>query len=232
MLDKYSLEIALHQVQDFETEFKFGAIDNLVSGTQTVWSAGGLYPWSAFATGAETLYIISTSTADTGTVTIKGLDSDYNFQEETVTATGTTAVATTKTFARIYRMQYTGAAVNAGTVTARVNSGTGTVVGHIKQGVGQTLVGIYTVPAGYNAYIVKFTAGIGKGGDAEFQFFAREPSGSFQIKDMLELYQATFTQAYAVPRFFGEKTDIDFRAITGGNNFSATVSFDIILDKK
>ena len=233
MIGKYGLDIARRAERDYLSEHKFGSNPTLVSGSQSIWTQGGLYPWSAFD-AAETLYLISTSTSDTSTVVVFGLDADWNFQSETVTMTGTTAATTANTYKRIYRLIYDTVSTNVGTLTARTTSGTGTVVASISPGLGQTLMAVYTVPVGYNAYLCQSTVGIGKGGDASFRLYARENyygETAFNIKSDVNLFQATISQDYAVPLRFIQKTDLDFRALTTGNNFAATASFDIILDK-
>ena len=229
MIGAYGLDIARGAERDYTFEHKFGANPNLVSGTQTLWTQGGAYPWSALD-NPQILYIKSTSASDTGSLTVYGLDADYVLQQETVTMTGLTAVPTQNTFKRIYRMIYSDSAANAGAITARTVSGTGVVVAHIKIGDSQTLMCVYTIPANTRAYGTQFTAGIGKGGDAEFKLYTRDFGGTFRIRAQLELYETTFTQTYSVPFYLPPKMDIDFRATTTGNNFPATGSFDLILD--
>ena len=231
MIGGYGLDIARGAERNYVFEHKFGANPNLTSGTSTVWTQGGLYPWAALD-DPQILYIISTSTSDTGSLTVYGLDSNYVLQTETVTMTGTVAVPTQNTFKRIYRMIYADGATNVGTITARTISGTGTVVGHMRPGTAQTLMCIYTVPANTLAYGCQFTAGVGKGGDAEFQLFTRDFGSAFRIRAQVELYEQTFTQTYSAPFQLPPKMDIDFRATTSGNNFKATGSFDLILDPK
>lgn len=223
------LDIALGRDYNQTFEHKFGANRNLVSGAQTIWTQGGLYPWSALD-NPQTLYIISTSTSDTGTIEIIGLDNNYLPLSETVTLTGQTAKATQNQFKRVFRM--ISSTTNVGVITARTISGTGTVVAHMEAGTSQTLMAVYTIPATVNAYGTQFTAGIGKGGDATFTPYVREFGGAFRIRGELELYESTFTQTYTVPVPIGPKADIDFRVSTSGNNFPATASFDLILYKR
>jgi hypothetical protein len=102
------LAIAKGEVHGYSVVHKFGAnfdIDNN-SEPETVWTGGGLYPWSSLAT-AQTLYVLSESSEDTGILEIQGLDENYNLQTEELTLTGTTAVTTVNTFLRVYRMIYT-----------------------------------------------------------------------------------------------------------------------------
>jgi len=234
MIGRYGLDIARAAERDYTFEHKFGSNPNLTSGSQSIWCQGGLYPWAALDGVAQTLYIKSTSASDTSTLEVLGLDDNWELQTDTITMTGLTAVTTNVPFKRIYRMIYDSGATNVGVITTHTVSGTGTVVAHIRAGVGQTLMAVYTIPAGYNGYLCKYTAGIGKGGDSNFRIYVRDNhygSSSFNIKSDINLYETTVSQDYTVPLRFIQKTDIDFRALTTGNNFSATASFDLILDK-
>ena len=208
---------------------KFGSNLALDSTEASIWSAGGLYPWASLAT-AQTIYVISTDGGDTGTLEIEGLDENYVLQTATVTLTGLTAVDTgATTFLRIFRMRYSG--MNAGTITARVTSGTGTVVAQIDADVAQTLMAIYTVPAQTTAFMLNYTVGTGKGDDAHLKLYAREAGSGFQIKNEMKSYQSTQTHAFPIPCRFEEKTDIDFRATTSSANSDCIVNFDLILVK-
>lgn len=234
MIGLYGLEIARKAERDYIGEHKFGSNPNLTSGSQSIWTQGGLYPWGEFDAGAVTLYIKSTSTADTSTIKIFGLDTNWELQEETLTLTGTTAVTTVNTYRRIHRMIYDTTALNVGLVTARTVSATGTVVASIEVGTAQTLMAVYTVPKGYTAYLCQSTVGIGKGGDASFRLYTRDNyygQTSFNIKSDIVLFETTISQDYTIPIRLKQQADLDFRALTTGNNFSATASFDLILDK-
>ena len=234
MIGRYGLDIARAAERDYTFEHKFGSNPNLTSGSQTIWTQGGLYPWAALDGVAQTLYIKSTSASDTSTLEVLGLDDNWSLQSETLTMTGTTALPTVNTYKRIYRMIYDSGDTNVGVITARTVSGTGTVVAHILAEVAQTLMAVYTIPAGYNGYLCKYTAGIGKNGDSNFRIYVRDNhygTSSFNIKSDINLYATTVSQDYTVPLRLIQKTDIDFRALTTGNNFSATASFDLILDK-
>ena len=227
MLSNYSLDIATKREADYTYEHKFGVNPNLVAGSQSIWTQGGLYPWDVLDT-AGTLTGVSTSASDTLTATLYGLDENWNLQTEEVTFTGTSSFTTTKTWKRVYRLTCND--TNIGVLTF---SRSGSVVLHVEAGKAQTLMSVYTVPAGYRCFGLQFTAGIGKGGDASFQMMVRDNynASDFRVRGEIELYQSTFTQTYAVPVPLMQKSDIDFRAITSGNNFPATGSFDLLLQK-
>ena len=211
---------------------KFGYNPDVDSGSdpETVWSAGGLYPWSSLST-TQTLYCLSTSAADTMDLTIEGLDGDFNAYSETVTLTGTTAVTTSNNFRRVFRMS---AAGNAGTITARVTSGTGTVVGQIDAGFGQTLMAIYTIPAGHYGLLMAGDFSVQKGEDAQVRMFQRpEGEADFRIAHMGEVYQGTYRYDFPIPLKLAAKTDIDIRcAEVETNNTRVTANFDLVLVKE
>jgi len=228
-MNDFGLEFALNRHsfgQHTIHEHKFGSNLALGGPSESIWSGGGLYPWASLAT-AQTIYAISTE-ADTGDLTIYGLDENYALQEVTVTLTGTTAINTgSTTFLRVYRMRYN--AANAGIITARVTSGTGTVIAQIDAGVSQTCMAVYTVPAQTTAYMLNYTVGTGKGSDAHLSLFARELGEAFQIKNEMQSYENANSREFPIPLKFPEKTDIDFRATTSSANSDCIVNFDLIL---
>jgi len=231
--EPFELQVARGQIPGHSIVHKFGANFDLDNGSvpETIWSAGGLYPWSALST-AQTLYLISTDAADTSTVDVQGLDANYNSQTETVQLNGTTAVATSNTFIRVFRMQYNTGTGNEGTITARVTSGTGTVVAQIDEGLSQTLMSVYTVPAGYTGYLCAFDFTCQKNKDAQLNMFVREPGGTFRIKHVAEMFENQYHYKYAFPLEIPEKSDIDIRADdVESNNTRVTSNFDLLLIK-
>lgn len=227
------LAIAKGESNGYSVVHKFGAnfdIDNN-SEPETVWTGGGLYPWSALAT-AQTLYCVSTEAADNGTLQIQGLDADYNLQSETVTLSGTTAVATSNEYLRVYRMVYSDDVSNEGVITARVTSGSGTVVAQIEQLFNQTLMAIYTVPAGHTAYILCGDFSVQKNKDAQVMFYQRPVGGIFTIAHMAEVYESTYRYDFPVPLAMPEKTDLEVRADNvETNNTRVTSNFTMVLVK-
>ena len=225
------LDVARGSISNSKIVHKFGAnfdIDQITT-PETVWTAGGLYPWSSLAT-AQTIYCISTSASDTAVLTIEGLDANYNEQIETVTLTGTTAVATSNTFIRVFRMTYEDGA-NVGTITARVTSGTGTVVAQIDIGYAQTLMSVYTVPSGHTAYMVTTDCTIDSRKDCQILMYHRLFGKPFRIAHVAEAtghYRYDFYAPLRVP----EKTDIDIRIDNvSGNDSRVTANFDLVLIK-
>ena len=232
--EPFELQVSRGQIPGHSALHKFGANFDIDAGTipETVWSAGGLYPWSSLAT-AQSLYVLSDDAADTEEVEIQGLDASYNAITETVTLTGTVAVQTDALFLRVYRMLYNHGGTNEGTITARTVSGTGTVVAQIDEVLAQTLMAVYTVPAGYTAYIGNIDASVQKNKDAQVQLFVRAvPTQSFRIKHMAEVYESQYRYEFHYPLRVDEKSDIDVRtADVEANNTRVTSNFDILLVK-
>jgi hypothetical protein len=213
------------------TLHKFGANFDIDQNTdpESVWSGGGLYPWAALET-AQIIYCLSTSTSDTAVLTIEGLDANYHAQSETVTLTGTSAVTTTNQFIRVFRMTYEDGA-NVGDITARTVSASGTIVAQINAGYAQTLMAVYTVPAGFTGYMLTVDATIDGTKTCQVLMYHRLFGKPFRIAHISETvghYRYDFTAPLPIP----EKTDIDIRVNeVSGNDARVTANFDLILIK-
>jgi len=230
--EPFELQVARGQIPGHSVVHKFGAnfdIDNN-SEPETVWTAGGLYPWSALNT-EQTLWLESDDTDDESDVEIQGLDKDYNLLTETVTLTSEGAVDTQNKFKRVYRMVY--AEENAGVITARAGSDTGTIVAQIDEGYAQTLMAIYTVPAGYSAYILCGDFSVQKNKDAQLRFYQRPFGGAFRIAHMSEVFENHYRYDFPIPLRMPEKTDLDIRADNvETNNTRVTSNFTMCLVKE
>ena len=223
------LDVARLVIPNSKIVHKFGANFDIDQATdpESVWAGGGLYPWASFAT-AQTIYCISTSASDTATLTVEGLDANYNEQTESVTLTGTSAVATTSTFIRVFRMTYEDGA-NVGTITARVTSGTGAVVAQIDVAYAQTLMAVYTVPAGHTGYMVALDGTIDSNKNCQILMYHRLFGKPFRIAHIAES-SGHYRYDYHAPLRVPEKTDIDIGVDNvSGNDSRVTANFDIVL---
>lgn len=197
------------------------------NASETIWTGGGLYPWSTWDQ-AYTLTVVSTSALDTGSVVVYGLDANYNLLEEEIDFNGTTSGTGTQEFIRVNSAIYkNGDGTNAGTVTVSANN---TVVAHITEGFGQSLSGIYTVPAGKTAFITTGDFSVQKNKDAQIRFFVRNFGDSFRIAHIGEAFENTYRYEFKVPLPIPEKSDLDVRAsLVETNNTRVTTNFDLIL---
>lgn len=231
--EPFELQVARGQIPGHSAVHKFGAVPEMsVNTTGTVWDIDDtLYPWSSWST-AGTLTVDRASASDAGkTITIVGLDADYNQITENVTLTAATANATTQSFIRVYRAyMYNGSATNVGNIDIKKSA---TVVARITADKGQTLMAVYTVPAGYSAYLTQGVMSVKSGADATGNFFARYGGETaFRIAHTFEVASSDYFYAFHVPFKLPEKSDIDVRASVRSNNARVTAAFDMYLIKE
>lgn len=233
-LPNYQLGVAKGQFDDITHIHKFGAVPAMSQNqTGTIWDVNDtVYPWSAFDT-AGTLSIPAVNASDNGkSVVLIGLDSDYLELSEEVTVSSSGATTTTQSFKRIFRAYVTnGSATNVGDIV--INKGA-TAVATIKAGKAQTLMAVYTVPAGKTGYLTQGVCTCQSGADATGDMFVRYfGQDSFRVGHTFEVsgnggeYQYTFGVPIKIPA----KSDIDVRCSVRSNNARVTAAFDIILDE-
>lgn len=229
-LEDEGIHIARGALFDVSHINKFGYNTSVGSSYEPITDLGT----NNLPTTAAVVSVVSASTADdegsTGAekVEIQGLDANYVLQTEVVTMNGTSAVTTTNTFIRVFRMRVTQAGTgetNAGNITASIG---GSDVARILADQGQTLMAVYTVPKGKRAYLVKFQGSLSKNQEANFQLRAREGGGAWNVKGLWGTFAETVNYEYPVPLEFDEKTDIQIRG-KGGSNPEMGAIFDLVL---
>jgi len=241
--EPFELQVARGQISFHKDIFKFGFNPDVDDALETVWAEGGLY---VYLSAASVLKVSSSSTADTSagtgarTVQLYGLDSDYNEINEVITLNGQTSVNTTQEFLRINRMIIRSAG-SGGTNAGVVYAGTGTVTSGVPAnkyatvaiGDGQTLMALWTVPAGYTAYVYQtdITLATTQNNKYATMHFVARPFGEvFQVKDKFVKSEGGHSQEYKIPLKFEEKTDLEFRAIgdSAGADIAVGAGMDII----
>lgn len=228
------LGVAANHYDGLSHIHKFGAVPAMSqNNTGTIWDVNDtVYPWTAFSS-ETTLTVDRASASDADKqVLIAGLDGDYNQISETVTLTSATGNATTKSFIRVYRAFMTnGSATNVGNISVKAST---TVVAQITAGKGQTLMAIYTVPAGYSAYVLKGVATCQDGADATGDMFVRYfGESAFRVGHSFEVCGdgGEYMYDFGIPLRIPEKSDIDIRASVRSNNARLTAAFDILLER-
>lgn len=222
---------------------KFGAVPAMSIDTiGTIWDEDDtIYPWAAIdSNGALNIKVTATNNEsiantdlDGDTVEIQGLDENYELQTETVTISGSTAT-TVNPYKRIYRARYQnggGFDVNS-TARILIQTQANVTVAKILEDQGQTLMAIYTVPAGYTGYLMRLDVTAQEVSTGEFKLMVREGGvGSFSIRHVAEVTGrgGAYQLEYPIPQSFPEKSDIDARMHTFANNGSYTCTFDIML---
>lgn len=226
------IDIARGIVRGASSVHKFGATPEMSQNqTGSVWDIDDtLYPWSAFDT-AGVLTIPAVNVADNGhTVTVLGLDENYNEVSEEFTVSSSGTVTGTQTFKRVYRAFCTaGGVTNTGNIN--IQRGATTVL-RITAGQGQTLMAIYTVPRGKTAYLLQGACTVEANADATGNMFVRYfGQDTFRIGHSFEVSGAggQYFYKFGVPIQIPQKSDIDVRATVRSNNARITAAFDILL---
>ena len=228
--EPFELQVARGQIPGHSFLSRQGrvpAMSNNQSGT--VWDVNDTtYPWSA----RDTAGTVTVSRADAGdadkNVIISGLDADYNFVSTTITLTAASGNTSSTVFKRLDIVRMNGTSTNVGQINVLKGA---TTVARINAGVGQSLKGTYTVPAGYTAYLFQGTMTVQDGADASGFFYYRVPNDRFIIGHTFEVASSQYHYAFACPLALPEKTDIDVRAAVRSNNARVTAAYDMILIK-
>ena len=231
-----NINIAAGLVDGWASIHKFGAVPSMSQGQiGTIWDVDDtLYPWSAFDTPG--VLTISTTTSngtlsslDDGiTVHVLGLDENFEEVEDTFTISGNSATGTVS-FKRVYRAYIDGIIANQTQI--RVSRGA-TEVLRINIGKSQTLMAIYTVPAGKTAYLMQGSTTCAGSADATIDMFVRYfGQTSFRIGHTAEVSGpgGQYLYQFGVPIRIPEKSDLDIRAEVRSNNARVTAVFDILL---
>ncbi len=222
---------------------KFGENPDVDTGTnpEDVWDYGGTYTYSSTA---DIDQVSSSNSGDTQDTVVEGLDTDWNFVSQEVTLTGQTPVTLTTPLLRVYRMynnditDYAGdiyVSINGASLTAGVPDTASDVRAQVVNGNNQTLMCIYTVPAGFTGFFTQGYVAMAKSSSntAIFSWRARPFGGVFQVKSRLALIgtgSSTWQYAYTIPLPLPEKTDVIIRCEeVEANNTGVSGGFDVLL---
>ena len=238
-----NIPIAAGQLAGYSSVEKFGRNPNVATNIETVWEHGGIYE---YLTTASQIFIYSAS-SDDGVgqigaikVTVQGLDENYNIISEELTVNG---AGSTLTFFRVYRAFITDAGssgYNKGhLIISTQSSGAGIVLADIGGdgtganfvGYGQTMLALYTVPAGKTAYVTQWTIGNGNYNSSCSAFLrSRVPFNGFVMttSDTMAVSGGFHVKNYSIPLKFVEKSDIEIQAFNGGGTIVSS-TFNIIL---
>ena len=234
--ENLSLNISRGLVKGTSYVHKFGAVDAMsqnVSGT--IWDVDdALYPWQRFAPGPLVLIVEAADSGDIEkSITIEGLDENYNLISEVVTTDSNPVptATTTAQFTRVFRAYVTDT-VFADDVNIKRD---GHIVARIRVGNAQTLMAIYTIPVGYEGFYMQQQSSVQAGGDCEINTFLRyDGEAEFRVAHSVELTGSggPYVYSFHTPLRLPPKTDIDIRGSMRSNNARATAAFDLILIKQ
>ncbi len=247
----FYLEISKGNIPGHSKVNKFGHNPSATSGDD-VWGGGGTYGF--YPTAAVNVDAVSTSTSDdsgsTGAIqlTVQGLDSNWEQQEETITLNGTGVVQLSNTYVRMFRAFVYEAGTansNVGNITVYARStGSGVTAGdvgiYIGAGGGQTQHAIYTVPSGKTAYFIKGYVGLTNsnknGEDGVFNWLMKINDGvngawlTQGEAGLINIGSSYWQYEYGVPAGpIPEKTDIRIVLSTASATMDTIGGFDLVL---
>lgn len=236
--DDWKLNAARGKLRNAYHVHKFGRNTAPANGVEeTVWDGSTIYPWSTtWFLGPAKVFLKSSATGDESkTIFIQGLDTDYNLQSETITldaADSTVGVESANTYSRLFRMNNSGNTPIVGDISALYGSAGGVEVAKILIGQEQTLMCIYTVPAGHTGYLMKYDFSGNANSAISSRLLFCEPNGVFRIQHSGAVYGGQYDYEFQIPLAIPEKTDIDMRltASTGAAVLSA--NFNLLVVKE
>jgi len=242
--EPFELQVARGQITMHSAVIIFGYNPDVDTAEESVWPDGGTVP---HPTAASVLKISSSDANDTSagtgarTVTIVGLDGDYNQLSETVTLAGQTAVNTTNSY--LYVNQFYVTSVGSGGSNAGdINVGTGTVTlgvpavlyDMIAAGYNNRTTGHYCVPAGYTGYMMQglFSAGQASGSTAVTGFLKQHgPDGILRVGAVTTVNNSAADFIFDLPYVIPEKNCVGAVAIGAASNNAVSSYFNILLIK-
>ena len=218
------MAIAIGEFRDTTSIDKFGLNSSVGSSYETIWDAGSTY---AYPSSAVAMTVTSASGAsDNGVeVTIIGLDGDYAEVEQSVTLGGLGVATTTQTFIRVFRAFVSNGQDATGVLD--IDNG-GTVYAQIQPEFQQTMMAVYTVPAGKTGYLVSGNVSSTKDKDITAKLMMREFGGVLRTKGLVLTPGAPFQRQWVIPQRIPAKTDIEIRAKAGATG-PVAAGFEIVL---
>lgn len=223
-----------------QTAFRLFGANQAVPTSESVISLTGTF-WQP--TVAATLEAISTSVNDTAagtgarTITVEGLDSNFNALSATITMNGNAATsATASSFIRVHRAYVattgTYAGNNEGAITVRV-IGAGATAQTIALGRGQTQHSGYTVPAGYTLYVEDIHISVSATRAVTIFFYQAQnaddvttPFSAKRLVNEFDFVNGPVDFNYdTAPMAFSAKTDLWFTGLVASSTGEASVEY-------
>lgn len=223
IMTPYLIGIAQGLISGTSSVNKFGYRASIPSSYQTIWDGTADYAYAA--AGTVLAVADNTGSDNNGTVEVQGLDQNYALVTETLTIGG---AASSNQFLRVFRARMITA--NTGTTNVdevRIKRAT-TDLAIILAAAGQTLMSLYTIPAGKTGYLIRLQGNVDANNDALFRLISKPLNGSFNVKGQFGVFASGFTVDYPIPLVFTEKTDLQVVA-KSQNNVGGGASFDLIL---
>ncbi len=228
--EPFTLQVAEGQVAWHEVRNIFGWQASTTTSFIPLWENATTYTYPA---SALTMTVTSASATDNGgTVTIIGLDANYDEISETVVCNSTSAPTTTKGFYRINDVIFAkSTGVNVDIIT--IANG-GTTYAKIAAGVGRNQASIYTVPRNHCFFLYRIDAFSNDSTASKpglFRNFVQNPNGNVYVVARTT-FDGNMNIQRRLPFKYDEKTDIQFQLRTLSGTYEMNVFGEGILKVK
>ena len=182
----------------------------------------------------ESLFIVSADPADIGQeITVVGLDENFSSKQQTINLNGATNVALNGSWSRVFRVYNSGSIELAGDISVlNVN---GDIYAYLMPENNQTLMALYTIPAEYTGYLMKFHCSAQNTSSAAINYTihlkTREFGKVFRTRKIISCStNQSDEETLLFPLELPAKTDIIFQIVgADGNGGAVNADFDIAL---
>lgn len=222
-------------LQGVSSAFRFGVNSDVGTTTEDIWDVGGT---EVYLSSAETMDIVSDSASDTdggtgsNTLSISGLDDDYNEIAEIITLNGLTTVTTVNSYLRVNSMfaDISGTnETNVGNISCKATTA-GTDHALMTPDTGRALKTQFTLAEGVYGFFTNWTVSGLSGDQALFSFEVRPFGKSWILGHLIQSFQASQTIGLNPYPRISPKTDIRVRAKSlQGMNLDLTSTYQLYL---
>jgi len=223
--EPFDLQVARNQIAGHTTVSIFGYQANVTTTSIPIWENATTY---TFPASAATVNLASTSANDntSATVTINGLDANFNPISETIALNGTANVTSTNSYLRINGLLLaspgTGFNTNQGVITAKQSSN---ILAQINTGIGKSQNAVYTVPNGYTFYLDFVEANTSNSYTSGNYLVYNVVTNNNVTGVQSSILQQPFTSIYTATRTqdpfaYGQKTDIQWQLKTSAGTYA------------
>ena len=228
---------------------KFGGSSSIADGTtEEIWDGAVVYAWPTTAEITHIRTAADTPAMDGLDVEIQGLDTDWGLVVQTATIDAATSTVTevelTTPLKRVFRMKVTDSVVTTNDIwVGATGMAAATAKGIIQTGNNQTLMAMYTIPAGKTGYMTKYYGSIiGEAGPpatipdyVRFRLWNRDNVNGYAPQLKHEIGAAINGTSAIPPHNFApylkltEKTDVWLTGTPDGDDAYVSAGFDIFL---
>lgn len=223
-LQDISLEIARGRVTDVSSINKFGYNSQVGGSWETVWDGNNVYTYIETASVAQATSDAAATADDNATILVSGLDANYNEVEETLIVGG---AAGTVEFYRIFRailQSHPTSDTNIGNITVTCDSKSAAI---ITEDYGQSLMALYTVPAGKTAYILQVDCGSSKDTEHQVRLVTKHNGGVWNTKVFFSKRGGFDDVQFKIPLKVPAESDIEIRVLASSTS-AVSAAFEII----